>query len=109
MRILVGTIGQSILASDDGEKWERLGPRTGFHSDGIVRTLMSDPADPAILLAGTDQGILRSADGGRCWERLGGVLADKTVWRIASHPTDKNVIFAGTGTPSVPGLYRTED
>lgn len=110
MRILVGTVGQSILASDDGgDSWQRLGPRNGFQSDGIVRTLINDPNDPAVLYAGTDQGILRSDDAGRCWQRLGGVLADKTVWRIALHPTDPKVLFAGTGTPSLPGLYRSQD
>ncbi|HLQ33053.1 MAG TPA: hypothetical protein VK457_10220 [Chloroflexota bacterium] len=110
MRIMVGTIGQSILATDDdGEHWQRLAPRNGVHSDGIVRTLVSHPADPRVLLAGTDKGILRSEDGGRCWEGLGGPLSDQTVWRIAFHPKDKEVLFAGTGTPSRPAIYRSGD
>src|SRR5712692_6956680 len=110
MRIMVGTIGQSILATDDdGEHWQRLAPRNGVHSDGIVRTLVSHPADPRVLLAGTDKGILRSEDGGRCWEGLGGPLSDQTVWRIAFHPKDNEVLFAGTGTPSRPAIYRSGD
>ncbi|HLG73583.1 MAG TPA: hypothetical protein VK009_24455 [Chloroflexota bacterium] len=110
MRILVGTIGQSILASDDdGEHWQRLGPRNGIQSDGIVRTLLSHPDDPQIILAGTDQGILRTEDGGRCWERVGEGLRNSTVWRVAFHPTDKNVLFAGTGTPTRPAILRSRD
>ena len=110
MRILVGTIGQSILASDDeGESWRRLAPRNGVHSDGIVRTLTSHPADAQTVFAGTDKGILRSDDGGRCWQPLGGVLSNQTVWRMAVHPSDNNVLFAGTGTPSRPALYRSGD
>jgi photosystem II stability/assembly factor-like uncharacterized protein len=110
MRIMVGTIGQSILATDDdGERWQRLGPRNGFHSDGIVRTLTSHPSNPQTLFAGTDQGILRTDDGGRCWEPLGGVLSNQTVWRVAVHPSDNNVLLAGTGTPSRPALYRSGD
>ena len=40
MRTLVGTVGQSVLATDDGEHWGRLGPNVGFHSDAMVRTLV---------------------------------------------------------------------
>jgi photosystem II stability/assembly factor-like uncharacterized protein len=110
MRILVGTIGQSILATDgDGERWQRLGPRNGVHSDGIVRTLTSHAAQPNVLFAGTDKGILRSDDGGRCWEALGGKLSNQTVWRVALHPRHNNVLFAGTGTPSRPAVYRSGD
>lgn len=109
MRVLVGTIGQSILATDDGESWSRIGPNQGFHSDAIVRTLVNDPAQPEVLWAGTDQGILRSEDGGRKWQNLGGLLAGRTVWRIALHPSDPQVIYAGTGTPSTPGIFKSED
>ena len=110
MRILVGTIGQSILATDDdGEHWQRLAPRNGVHSDGIVRTLTSRRDDPRVVFAGTDKGILRSDDGGRCWEALGGQLSDQTVWRVVVHPSDNNVLFAGTGTPSRPAVYRSAD
>jgi photosystem II stability/assembly factor-like uncharacterized protein len=31
------------------------------------------------------------------------------VWSIALDPADPNVMFAGTGTPSKPGLYRSGD
>ncbi|MFI5267059.1 MAG: WD40/YVTN/BNR-like repeat-containing protein [Chloroflexota bacterium] len=110
MRILVGTIGQSILATDDdGEHWQRLAPRNGVHSDGIVRTLTSHPANPNVLFAGTDKGILRSDDGGRCWASVGGKISNQTVWRVAVHPRDNNVLFAGTGTPSRPAVYRSGD
>ena len=110
MRILVGTIGQSILATDDeGEHWQRLGPRNGFHSDAIVRTLTSHPSDPQVVFAGTDKGILRTEDGGRRWQPLGPTLSGQTVWRVAVHPSDNNVLFAGTGTPSRPAVYRSGD
>ncbi len=110
MRILVGTVGQSILASEDeGESWQRLAPRNGVHSDGVVRTLVNDPRKPRVIMAGTDKGILVSEDGGRCWEGLGGPLSGQQVWRIAFHPADEKVLFAGTGTPSRPGIYRSGD
>jgi photosystem II stability/assembly factor-like uncharacterized protein len=110
MRILVGTVGQSVLTSDDGgDRWGRLGPTVGFHSDGMVRTLVNHPDEPNVVWAGTDQGILRSEDGGHTWQRLAGALRGQQVWRISLHPTDRDVVFAGTGTPSPAMIYRSED
>src|SRR3954453_12809712 len=109
MRILVGTIGQSVLASDNGNDWGRLGPTLGFHSDAIVRTLANHPAAPHVIWAGTDQGILRSDDGGHHWQRVRAPFEQQQVWRISLHPTDTRVAFVGTGTPSPAAIYRTDD
>src|SRR5918912_1511681 len=109
MRVLVGTVGQSVLATDDGERWTRLGPSQGFHSDAIVRTLVNAPEAPRVVWAGTDQGILRSDDAGRSWTRLEGVLAGQQVWRISLHPRQPHVMFVGTGTPSRAGIFRSQD
>jgi photosystem II stability/assembly factor-like uncharacterized protein len=109
MRILVGTVGQSILATDDGENWFRVGPTAGVHSDGIVRTLINDPNQPNVLWAGTDKGVLRSDDGGRKWSRLDGPMQGRQVWRVSLHPTDPKVVYAGTGTPSPAEIFRSDD
>jgi photosystem II stability/assembly factor-like uncharacterized protein len=109
MRTLVGTVGQSVLVTDDGERWSRIGPNLGFHSDAIVRTLVNRPEQPRVLWAGTDQGILRSDDGGRSWKGVPAPFSDRQVWRISLHPSDDSVVFAGTGTPSVAGIFRSED
>jgi photosystem II stability/assembly factor-like uncharacterized protein len=109
MRTLVGTVGQSVLVSDDDDQWSRVGPNVGFHSDAIVRTLVNRPEAPHVLWAGTDQGILRSDDGGRSWKRVPATFSDRQVWRIALHPTADKVVFAGMGTPSVAAIFRSED
>jgi photosystem II stability/assembly factor-like uncharacterized protein len=109
MRTLVGTIGQSVLGTDDGKRWERSGPAAGFHSDAIVRTLVNRPESPQVVWAGTDQGVLCSQDGGRRWQRLDGVLNGQQVWRISFHPTDAKVVFVGTGTPSRATIFRSDD
>ena len=109
MRILVGTVGQSVLASDDGQQWSRVGPTMGFHSDAIVRVLTNHPDQPHVIWAGTDRGILRSEDGGRTWRRLDGPLAACQVWRISVHPHDPRIVFAGTGTPSPAMIFRSDD
>jgi photosystem II stability/assembly factor-like uncharacterized protein len=61
------------------------------------------------MWAGTDRGILRSDDSGRRWQRLDGPVSDHQVWRISFHPSDKQVVFAGTGTPSPALIFRSED
>src|SRR5262249_56086364 len=109
MRTLVGTVGQGVLGSDNGDRWERSGPAASFHWDAIVRTRVSRPEAPNVVWAGTDQGVLRSSDGGRRWQRLDGVLNGQQVWRIAFHPSDDSVVFVGTGTPSRATVFRSED
>jgi photosystem II stability/assembly factor-like uncharacterized protein len=110
MRVLVGTIGQTILATDDdGEHWQRLGPRNGIHSDGIVRTLVTHPTSQEVVFAGTDKGLLRSEDGGHSWTSMGGPMQSSTVWSVAFDPQRPATIFAGTGTPSIPKIFRSRD
>ncbi len=109
MRTLVGTVGQSVLATDDGEHWGRLGPNVGFHSDAMVRTLVNRPDAPHVIWAGTDRGILRSGDGGRTWTRLNGAFSEQQVWRVSFHPKDDKVVFAGSGTSSPALIFRSDD
>jgi photosystem II stability/assembly factor-like uncharacterized protein len=108
--ILVGTIGQGVMTSaDDGESWARASVRQGMHSDCIVRALLPDPRRPAGVYAGTDMGLYESDDGGAHWRLLDSPMKGSMVWSMAIDPVDPNVMFAGTGTPSKPGIYRTTD
>ena len=108
--ILVGTIGQSVMMSaDDGANWIRASVRQGMHSDCIVRALLSDPLRPEAVYAGTDMGLYRSDDGGSKWRLLDTPMKGSMVWSVAVDPIDPNVMFAGTGTPSKPGIYRSTD
>jgi len=106
--ILVGTIGQGVMMSpDDGENWTRASVRQGMHSDCIVKALLSDPWRPGVIYAGTDVGLYVSDDGGGKWRRLDTPMSGSTVWSMAIDPVDPRVMFAGTGTPSTPGIYRS--
>jgi photosystem II stability/assembly factor-like uncharacterized protein len=108
--ILVGTIGQGVMMSaDDGETWSRASVRVGMHSDCIVKCLLPDPRRPAVVYAGTDLGLYRTDDGGGRWALLDTPMNGAMVWSAALDPVDSNVMFAGTGTPSKPGLFRTTD
>jgi photosystem II stability/assembly factor-like uncharacterized protein len=108
--ILVGTIGQGVMMSaDDGESWTRASVRQGMHSDCIVRALLADTRRPGVVYAGTDRGLYRSDDGGARWGLLDTPMTGSMVWSMAIDPVDTNVMFAGTGTPSKPGIYRSTD
>src|SRR5262245_23187627 len=108
--ILVGTIGQGVMASaDDGETWTRAGIRQGMHSDAIVKTLLADPWHPELVYAGTDQGLYQSQDGGSAWRLLETPMTGSMVWSVATDPANANVMFAGVGTPNTPAIYRTRD
>lgn len=108
--ILVGTIGQGVMmTSDDGESWTRASVRLGMHSDAIVKCLLADPRRPGVVYAGTDLGLYRTDDGGGRWHLLDTPMNGSMVWSVAIDPVDPHVMFAGTGTPSKPGIYRTTD
>ncbi len=108
--ILVGTIGQGVMMSaDDGASWTRASVRQGMHSDGIVRALQSDLRRPDVVYAGTDVGLYASDDGGTKWRLLDTPMTGSMVWSLAIDPVDPDIRFAGTGTPSKPGIYRSTD
>jgi photosystem II stability/assembly factor-like uncharacterized protein len=108
--ILVGTVGQGVMMSaDDGESWTRAGVRQGMHSDCIVRMLRADARSPEIVYAGTDFGLYRSDDGGATWRLLENPMKGSVVWSMGIDPVDPSVMFAGTGTPSTPGIFRSTD
>jgi photosystem II stability/assembly factor-like uncharacterized protein len=108
--ILVGTIGQGVMMSpDDGESWTRASVRHGMHSDCIVKALSCDPHQAGVVYAGTDMGLYRSDDAGTAWRLLDTPMSGAMVWSVAVDPVDPSVIFAGTGTPSKAGIYRSTD
>ena len=108
--ILVGTIGQGVMMSpDDGESWTRASVRQGMHSDCIVKSLSSGARRPEVVYAGTNMGLYRSDDGGAGWRLLDTPMTGSMVWSAAIDPVDPNVMFAGTGTPSKPRIYRSPD
>jgi photosystem II stability/assembly factor-like uncharacterized protein len=108
--ILVGTIGQGVMMSaDDGGSWTRASVRQGMHSDCIVKALLSDPRQTDVVYAGTDMGLYRSDSGGGRWQLQDTPMSGSMVWSLAIDPVDQRVMFAGTGTPSKPAIYRSRD
>ena len=64
--------------------------------------------DKVILVGTVGQGVMRSADSGESWMRVGinqGLHSDALVRTLASHPTHPERLFAGTDK----GLYASGD
>ena len=103
--LCVGTIGTGIwLSFDGGETWGQ--GRDGIESDSRVFSLCAHPQEPQTVLAGTDDGLFCSKNGGKRFERIDSPMNGDQVWRIAVDPVDPNIIFAGT-RPSA--LFRSRD
>jgi photosystem II stability/assembly factor-like uncharacterized protein len=103
--LCVGTVGSGAWTSPDGgESWQRV--RSGLWGESRVYGMAAHPSEPRTLFAGADDGIYRSRDGGRSFERLDSPMNKMDVWKIAFDPTDPDTIFAGTRPAA---LFRSED
>jgi hypothetical protein len=80
--------GNAVSVIEDGSV------ETGLDGRG-ARCLALDPKDPDTLYVGTsDEGIFKSEDGGRTWEKLSGIEHPR-VTVVAVSPTD-GAVYAGT-------------
>lgn len=65
--------------------------------------------DKMVMLVGTiGQGVMRSADSGASWQRVGiyqGMHSDAMVRTLAHHPQRPEIVYAGTDK----GLYRSDN
>ena len=103
--ILVGTTGAGLFHSPDGgDSWSRIG--NPFPGESQVRALASDPQNPNIIYAGSNNGIYKSQDSGNDWVKLDSPMDGLNIWSIAVDPSDSDVIFAGTSPAMV---FRSHD
>jgi hypothetical protein len=92
--------------------WVSIGPR---NVGGAVRCLAQHPLLPDVLFAGSAQGGLwKSEDNGYSWRPVGAPDLTVPVGAIAFAPSNPQIIYVGTGEPTVGnpggiGLYKSED
>ena len=123
-RLWLGAAGGGVWKSEDGGRtWRAL-----WHAQPVLNigALAIDPANPAILYAGTGEanlsadsypgvGIYKTTNGGRTWRRLASVSAKKLPRRIgviAIDPFDSRHIRIGGVSHSagdVDGMHVTVD
>ena len=92
--VIGSTDGGMFISNDGGRTWINQAEMRGQS----VRSLAISLSDPKSLVAGSLQGVFRSADGGQHWKRIS--PPDSTeiheVESVAIDPKDPNVIYAGT-------------
>ncbi len=86
--------GGFFKTTDGGRTWREAEQLKG---DGI-HSLTQSSKDPDLLLAGTNRGIWRSANGGDRWELLDTAATPGliNIESLAVDPRDADVIYAGT-------------
>src|SRR5437762_1611773 len=81
MRTLVGTVGQSVLVTDDGATWKQLPVEIAAECPAVgvprVTDIAIDPLEPTKLWASIEvDGMRRSIDGGESWQRIDGGITN---------------------------------
>ena len=86
--------GGLYISNDGGATWFDQAEMRGQS----ILALALAPSDPKIMVAGSMEGVFRSADSGAHWQRISpeGSTEIHEVESLAVDPTDPDVIYAGT-------------
>lgn len=93
----VGTIARS---TDGGTTWNSV------YSGGWVLGLTRCPANPSVLAAPTDHGVVRSGDGGASWQLTPIEVGDNGTYGVVFNPQNCDEFYALQG---IVGPLRTSD
>jgi photosystem II stability/assembly factor-like uncharacterized protein len=85
-------------ATDYGHHWKPL--VNDLPKEGSIHVVRADPRNRNLLYVGTEFGLFASLDGGRHWQRLGG-LPTVAVHDLVIHPSARELVIATHGR----GLY----
>ena len=117
--------GVLYKSKNGGESWTAI-----WRGENLARYLLIDPNDTNILYMSTGifdreaansnyeekvsggEGVLKSIDSGKTWNKINVGLENLYVGSIALHPTDSNILLAGVGNlpyPSKSGVYISRD
>jgi photosystem II stability/assembly factor-like uncharacterized protein len=94
--------------------WDTKGPA---NLGARINTVIAHPANEQIMLVGfSDGGIFKTTNGGQHWYPVFDDQAFLAIGCLAYHPTNPDIVYAGTGDPNIGsyvtvggGLYRSED
>jgi photosystem II stability/assembly factor-like uncharacterized protein/PKD repeat protein len=86
-----------LVSADGGDTWKLSASSPG----GEFWFIRVDPANPGGLLVGTDQGLLRSTNGGDSWTKPLAAAGDAWANGLAVSPANASVLLATTFRPGV--------
>jgi len=86
--------GGLFISEDNGENWREVPAMRGR----AVRSLSQSVSDPNVLAIAASDGIYRSKDRGKTWDRISDVNEPELrgFHSVAIDPRDANVIYVGT-------------
>ncbi|HWP84827.1 MAG TPA: YCF48-related protein, partial [Terriglobia bacterium] len=103
-QVYAATLGQGIMASrDGGATWTNPADRRTIQP--FVLSMAVNPQNPSILYAGTNFGVIKSADGGDSWSVASEGIGTLTVLAMAINPLQPEVLYAGT----IQGVFESVD
>ncbi len=86
--------GELFVTKDGGVTWGKVD--LGRYQSSI-RAVALAPSNPDYIAVGITEGVIVSRDGGREWTRISrGYRSLYNVHSLAFHPSDANLLFAGT-------------
>jgi len=113
--ILAGAASGGIwVSTNNGASWKTYSDNLGTLG---ISSIAFAPSDPNTVYAATGDGdakdtytigVIKSTDGGKHWSLTGltqPIYANRLVYKILVHPTDKNTVYATTSL----GIYKTTD
>ena len=84
-------VGNGLWISNDaGRTWG--GSTDGLPPDASINAIVVHPSNPGWLLVGTQQGMYRSSNAARTWNRVG----KWNVWDVETDPQQPDNVYAGT-------------
>lgn len=104
------TVPSQFMRSDDGgtsfaDKVRSADLSTALHAD--VHGILSWPGTPASIWTGNDGGAWRSPDRGNNWVNANGDLQITQFSGCDLHPTDRNIVYAGSQDNGTEGREST--
>lgn len=96
------TAGAASTSPWGDGRWASRGPT---NLSGLVTTLLLDPDDPAVYLAGTPAGLWLSRDAGGTWSMVDSILGN-SIDELARDPVDHDVLYAAS---AVAGIFKSSD